>query len=542
VAKKKKARSSKNSNKKSKKKKKGKKKIEVGITSKIDGGKKIEEEKKIKKKKKIGSAAAAAIVNGAASRTKSVHRIARIAMLASAALGIAGCATGEIFRTHKTSSDGIDAADLITTDARQRVIINSDISSDSTTGLVDPVRMTCTEPSPDVATAAATSLGAALGKLGVGSGSFSYQHVEALAQLVERTASIQLLRDKMYQTCLAYANGAITGTTYTVVMSQLDDTILSLMIAETAGGAFGRQLASVSTTANSEARATLIGLPAGVEELSSLTDDLAAAQEKVDAQEAIVGALKAADKDSEEAKKLPDEEKKLAGLIAARDEILKRLQSRAETLAKGNATATATAGGALTERTSALIAAELEEMQKSFLSEGVGDSIVVACLSELGLAPGDIPNEVRNSVEEQIWWREKVLTEGKDAGDSRSALEQNARNEAAYGDAIALLTGKELTGRGVRSELGDFCEKNLEDIVITLNDNTQELQKLRIANDATEVKERLALAASDVEKYRAEQMRIANESLKICQALTGDAQNTCLDRLPIVSAPAAPAP
>ena len=48
----------------------------------------------------------------------------------------------------------------------------------------------------------------------------------------------------MYQTCLAYANGAISGTTYSIIMNRLDDTIVTLLMSETIGSAFDRALAS----------------------------------------------------------------------------------------------------------------------------------------------------------------------------------------------------------------------------------------------------------------------------------------------------------
>ena len=85
-------------------------------------------------------------------------------------------------------------------------------------GLVNPKRVVCAEPSPDVALAIAQSFGFGIsifaGGSGQGAGSGSGATAEGIAQLGERTQSIQLLRDQMYRACEAYANGAITGTTY----------------------------------------------------------------------------------------------------------------------------------------------------------------------------------------------------------------------------------------------------------------------------------------------------------------------------------------
>src|SRR5439155_26809281 len=131
----------------------------------------------------------------------------------------------------------------------------------STAGIVEPKRILCTEPSPDVATTLANSLGVGLSVFGYGSGSISTQQVEGLVQLGERTAAIQLLRDKMYQTCLAYANGAVSGTTYSLIMSRLDDAIVTLSLGDGAAGAFGRKLAGIGGEAAAKAEAALIGLP-----------------------------------------------------------------------------------------------------------------------------------------------------------------------------------------------------------------------------------------------------------------------------------------
>src|SRR6267143_5140326 len=122
--------------------------------------------------------------------------------------------------------------DFIATDSRLRVITTSTQGFLSMTGLVDPKTIICTEPSPDVATTIVNSFGVSAGILGQGSASLSAQQLEGLVQLGERTAAIQLLRDKMYQTCIAYANGAISGTTYSLLMSRLDDSIITLSLSD----------------------------------------------------------------------------------------------------------------------------------------------------------------------------------------------------------------------------------------------------------------------------------------------------------------------
>ena len=77
----------------------------------------------------------------------------------------------------------------------------------------------CAEPSPDVfaATAIALSASAQLQKSAVGevtaAGALASSIAQSAAQL-QRQQTIQLLRDKMFNTCLAYANGALTPAQY----------------------------------------------------------------------------------------------------------------------------------------------------------------------------------------------------------------------------------------------------------------------------------------------------------------------------------------
>ena len=124
---------------------------------------------------------------------------------------LAGCTQGPgtIFREFDLASDR-----SVTTGARQRAITNVSIKPSSRPGLVDPERIVCAEPSPDVALAIANSFGVGISFLGQGSRSLTGSQAEGIAQLAERTVTVQLLRDVMFRACEAYANGAITGTTY----------------------------------------------------------------------------------------------------------------------------------------------------------------------------------------------------------------------------------------------------------------------------------------------------------------------------------------
>lgn len=284
--------------------------------------------------------------------------------------------------------------EFFTTGARQRVITNSDISNFSRPGLVDPQRIVCTEPSPDAAVALANSLGVGLSILGQGAGSISSAQVEGLVQLGERTASIQLLRDKMYNTCLAYSNGAISGTTYSMIMSRLDDVIVTLLLGETAGGAFGRKLAGIGLEASAEASASLSGFSNEMGNLEANIKKLAAANKDVADKEDKLAAAKEEEPPNQQ--KVTDAENNLKDARAKRDALLQLLQSNVATASKaGGKVAELKTGGGLSARTDPQIARTLEDMQASFLADDYADDYLATCLVELSLQQEDRSPEGR---------------------------------------------------------------------------------------------------------------------------------------------------
>jgi hypothetical protein len=459
-----------------------------------------------------------------------------------------------------------ESSRFVATDARQRVVLNSDVGRNSVTGLVDPLAINCTEPSPDVATTVATSMGAALGRAQT-SASFTFQQAQALAQLVERTASIQLLRDKMYQTCLSYSNGAITGTTYTVVMSQLDKAIVTLMLGETAGGAFGRSLAAISGNTEGETSASAIGLPSAIEDLNALAEELETAQAAVDAAEEKLDDKKQASEDA------PDDNDKKQAVTTAqgeydqavgrRNEILNRLQSRTEALAESSAEATATAGGALSSRTSPLIARTLADMQEGFLLDGLGESVIAACLSELGIAPAlDIKRGAQPPDEYKLLYDAQAAVQRAEgqlraaeataalATDSEPAQREVATADAAYRAArenrdrlvseFAASTAvlSQVMGRNVTTQLTTFCSEHFSMILADAAEKRHALQEKRLNRRADEAREGAEVARAEAARARAEEAKYVNEAFQACSKLpAGKVQETCFQKLPEVPKP-----
>lgn len=124
-------------------------------------------------------------------------RLWRLLCLAAAACGLAAC--GNLNSIHRDLNTASGTGVLI--DAKQRAIIVSQRNGN----------IVCGEPSPDAMSAYAAEFSAELAKSSADGGNRSAAIKgalqEAAAFIGMRTPSIQLLRDSMYRTCEAYANG-----------------------------------------------------------------------------------------------------------------------------------------------------------------------------------------------------------------------------------------------------------------------------------------------------------------------------------------------
>ncbi|HKW94604.1 MAG TPA: hypothetical protein VJX92_22155 [Methylomirabilota bacterium] len=147
------------------------------------------------------------------------------------------------------------------TKADQRLVVNAPARFEN--GRNTPRQIFCAEPSPDVAKALAesTNVSGALdavvrakeapaeGALKAAA-AISRSRAEALAQLTNRLATIQLLRDGLYRACEAYANGALSEITYAIILSRFDKLMVTLLTGELVAGNFGQSLAVLGTSAS----------------------------------------------------------------------------------------------------------------------------------------------------------------------------------------------------------------------------------------------------------------------------------------------------
>ena len=314
-------------------------------------------------------------------------KLTRLVVVASLGMAVTACGgSGTIFKTFELTND-----ESVMTGARQRGIFNIPVGAGSVPGQVNPNRVVCAEPSPDVALAVANSFGLGVSIVSQGSGSVTRSEAEGIAQLAERVATIQLLRDGLYRACEAYANGAISSTEYSVIVSGIDDTMVTLLLGELAAGAFGRKLAAIGTEAAASANASLTQALTDLKGAADAADQAKAAQDKVDTQTKTTKEAMATAKttgDPKDKAKAREEEKKLAKAEEERDEKTADLQVKLATAATSSAKAsTVIAGGGITAKPSAELAAEIRVMQKNFLGRSKTDALMVACISELSRSP-----------------------------------------------------------------------------------------------------------------------------------------------------------
>jgi hypothetical protein len=354
-------------------------------------------------------------------------------------------ACGKVWYESGTALTGTSTP-LLTTAGVRTVYRAEIVEIDEQTGRVRPKSILCAEPSPDVAIALGAGNGAGVSGSGLGAllapeaaaagaaagqqapditlaVSLASSRAEAVGQLAERLATIQLLRDGLYRACEAYANGAITPTIYTLMASRMDELLTTLLATEIAGGAFGRSGAGLSTTASGSASAsqTIGDLVEKVEEAQKKTEEAgkATATATAASQTASATQQKAADARVMAATAAPAAAPAAADSAATATVAAQKAQQEAAAanqtaaqkqgeatqaqeqatkaaqnvkLAQATQAQTSAAGtgigiGGLTVTPSAHIAEQIHQIQLSYMNDTNADAAIVACLAELGNTP-----------------------------------------------------------------------------------------------------------------------------------------------------------
>jgi len=259
-----------------------------------------------------------------------------------------------------------DAGETLITSADVRIINRTPATPDPENGGVRPGVITCAEPSPDVAKAVTEAFSASASLAGQSlqgpsaeaALALSRAQAESIAQLGERLATIQLLRDALYRACEAYANGAISEITYAVMVSRYDDTVITLMSSELAAGAFGRSLATLSGEAGGSASAS-----------ADLSQKI---EERLEAERNLSQAIgeEGEGEQSESDKRIED----------AKQELTAKLEAEAQS----RAAASAVAAGAITPgQQNPEIAQILHDIQRKYIENINSDALEVACITAL---------------------------------------------------------------------------------------------------------------------------------------------------------------
>ncbi len=415
-------------------------------------------------------------------------------------LWVGGCATapGDILNEFYLSED--DNGQSITTGARQRVVLNHNPNLVTRPGLVTPQRIVCTEPSPDVAVAVANSYGAAISILQYGSGSLSQETVEGIAQLAERTASIQLLRERMFRACEAYSNGAITGTTYTLLMNDIGRELVTTNLGENAAGRFGRSLAALGGKATASSGASIAGFASAIEDIGEASAQLGEAEAALlEAQNNLNAELEKpeADRDQDKLDELRNEVTEAERDLKNTKELL-RGEIKTATEAAGEFS-TVEAAGQISATASAEVANELEEMQKSFLDQDPIASVIDACIVEM--ANVNVSNSTDQRVHDAVV--RALVTSG-----------EPLRPEDARGLAIS-------THLTRVSGLYSFCDDNLAHIL-----GLAQRKDLALKGYALETER----ARVEVQHSQAQTQLLKSYTglMTKCEALSGDERSGCV--------------
>jgi hypothetical protein len=144
------------------------------------------------------------------------------------AIALCGCANwNSIHRTSRLATS--DGATIITVDAKQRHLL----LMPETDAAAKTKWRVCAEAAPDVFSAFAGSFGAKGSKSG---GELSIASAETAAS-IERTQTINLLRESFFRTCERYASGAINRAQFIIQAARDQRSMVSVLAIEQLTGA-----------------------------------------------------------------------------------------------------------------------------------------------------------------------------------------------------------------------------------------------------------------------------------------------------------------
>lgn len=146
-----------------------------------------------------------------------------------------------IHRTHTLDAESVD---VVTVDAKQRHLLARQTEGDF---------RVCAEAAPDAFSAYAASLGADLALDGKSNNAKAALAAAETAATIERTQTVNVLRELMYRTCERYLSGALTREQLIVQAARDQTIILSVLAIEQLTGAVRAKPTIISGPATSAA-------------------------------------------------------------------------------------------------------------------------------------------------------------------------------------------------------------------------------------------------------------------------------------------------
>jgi hypothetical protein len=338
-----------------------------------------------------------------------------LAVAIAAGLALSGCKQlGLADTSDNYSRTTLKDGTAILTGADLRLVTERQVTADGQLqGRVQIEKIVCAEPSPDVAKALSDSLSGAFQAAAQTKGvqasldaSLSLATAESIAQLGERLATIQLLRDEFADLCRSFGNGAVSATTYTLRLAKLDRKMVTLLLGEMAAGSFGRNLASIAGSATSSV--TTVGSAA---DIKSAQDDLQIAQGDVASKEkAQKAAQDKFDSEKSDADKATadkaDLDAKTNDLSAARKteaQAAEKLASLRTLLPSSGTGGSVQQVGGIPGRAdlTGVVAGSLVNLQRQYFEDTNADVLLAACIeaTDLSATRKKTVAEVRKSLD-----------------------------------------------------------------------------------------------------------------------------------------------
>lgn len=180
------------------------------------------------------------------------HNLKTMIAVLFAALLLGGCA--ELNSIYRANTLPTNAPHIVSIDAKQRVVLSNPNMAQGQATSKAPLMRFCAEPPPDVFTALASSLGA---EASVSKSSSMDAAVRLAATLsenaatVERTQTVNILREAMYRNCERYLSGAISEEEFIVQAARDQQLIVQVLAVEQITGVARSQSSALTTVAKS---------------------------------------------------------------------------------------------------------------------------------------------------------------------------------------------------------------------------------------------------------------------------------------------------